>query len=117
MPADVAMLEFRDTDFIRSVVAGLPDLTVSFLHAGSLVHPSPAPARLIVDRMSFCDPFLRQLMMYWSRSGTYVLNNPFFTLVFDKLSERSKEKKKALEPPASSGTDHNAGEPDRREGE
>jgi multidrug efflux pump len=42
---------------------------------------------------------------------------PLFFYLFDKLSERSKEKKKALEPPASSSTDHTAGEPDRREGE
>ena len=42
---------------------------------------------MIVDRVSFCDPFLRHLMRYWSLAGAYVLNDPFFTLVFDKLSE------------------------------
>ena len=42
---------------------------------------------MIVDRVSFCDPFLRQLMRYWSLGGAYVLNNPFFTQIFDKLSE------------------------------
>jgi hypothetical protein len=40
-----------------------------------------------VDRVSFCDPYLRHVMRYWSFSGAYVLNDPFFTLVFDKLSE------------------------------
>ncbi len=42
---------------------------------------------MIIDRVSFCDPFLRHLMRYWSLAGAYVLNDPFFTLVFDKLSE------------------------------
>ncbi len=42
---------------------------------------------MIIDRVSFCDPFLRQLMRYWSIAGAYVLNDPFFTEVFDKLSE------------------------------
>jgi hypothetical protein len=58
-----------------------------YLHLGQLIHPSPPPFRVIVDRVSFCDPFLRHLMRYWSLAGAYVLNDPFFTLVFDKLSE------------------------------
>jgi len=40
-----------------------------------------------VDRVSFCDPFLRQVMRYWSMAGAYILNDPFFTLVYDKFSE------------------------------
>lgn len=37
--------------------------------------------------MSFCDPFLRQLVRCWSLDGAYVLNDPFYTLVSDKLSD------------------------------
>lgn len=59
----------------------------AYLHLGQLRHPSPPPFRVILDRVSFCDPFLRHLMRYWSLAGAYVLNDPFFTLVFDKLSE------------------------------
>ena len=83
----VGILEFRDNEFIRSVVAGLGDIQTEFLQSGQLPHPSRSPFRVIVDRVSFCDPFLRQLMRYWSLGGTYVLNNPFFTQIFDKLSE------------------------------
>lgn len=83
----VGILEFHDNEFIRSVVAGLGDIQTEFLKAGQLPHPSPSPFRVIVDRVSFCDPFLRHLMRYWSLGGTYVLNNPFFTQIFDKLSE------------------------------
>jgi hypothetical protein len=84
----VGILEFRDNEFIRSVVAGLGDVPTEFLRAGQLTHPSPSPFRVVVDRVSFCDPFLRQLLRYWSLGGTYVLNNPFFTQIFDKLSEQ-----------------------------
>jgi len=68
-------------------VAGLHGVPHAYLRAGQLVHPSPPPFRLIVDRVSFCDPYLRHLMRYWSLAGAYVLNDPFYTLVFDKLSE------------------------------
>jgi hypothetical protein len=57
------------------------------MRVGQLPHPSPSPFRLIVDRVSFCDEFLRHTLRYWSLGGAYVLNDPFFTLVFDKLSE------------------------------
>lgn len=60
---------------------------MEFIRAGQLRHPSDPGCRVIIDRMSFCDPFLRQLMRYWSIGGTYVLNDPFFTFVYDKLSE------------------------------
>jgi glutathione synthase/RimK-type ligase-like ATP-grasp enzyme len=69
------------------VVKALPEVPHAFLRAGQLTHPAPPPFRLIVDRVSFCNPFLRHLMRYWSLAGAYVLNDPFFTLVFDKLSE------------------------------
>jgi hypothetical protein len=57
------------------------------MRVGQLPPPSPGPVRVIVDRGSFCDDFLRHVVRYWSLGGTYVLNDPFFTLVFDKLSE------------------------------
>jgi hypothetical protein len=84
---DVGILEFRDNELVQGVVAGLEGLAVEFLGAGQLVHPSPAPARLVLDRVSFCDPWLRQLARYWSLQGVYVLNSPFYTLAVDKVSE------------------------------
>jgi len=83
----IGFLEFRDNDFIRSVAAGLSDIPSEFIRTGEFPHPTPPPYRVVVDRISFCDPFLRQIMRYWSLYGAYVLNNPFFTLVCDKLSE------------------------------
>ena len=62
-------------------------MLVHFIKASQLEHPSPSLFRVVIDRVSFCDSFLRQVMRYWSVGGTYVLNNPFFTLVVDKLSE------------------------------
>jgi hypothetical protein len=83
----LGILEFRGNDFLESVAARLHDLPADFIRTGQLLHPSAPPYRVIIDRVSFCDPFLRQLMRYWSIAGAYVLNDPFFTLVFDKLSE------------------------------
>jgi hypothetical protein len=83
----VGILEFSDNAFIRSVATGLGDLPVDFIKAGQIEHPSPSQFRVVIDRVSFCDPFLRQLMRYWSLGGAYILNNPFFTLALDKLSE------------------------------
>jgi hypothetical protein len=85
--AAVGILEFRDDPFMKSVVAGLPDIPTEHVQVGLLSHPAPSPFRLIIDRVSFCDPFLRHLVRYWAFQGTYVLNDPFFTLVYDKLSE------------------------------
>ncbi len=83
----VGILEFRDNDFAQSLVAALSDLEPEFIHVGALRLPSPSPYRLVVDRVSFCDPFLRQIVRCWSLDGAYVLNDPFYTLVSDKLSD------------------------------
>jgi hypothetical protein len=84
---EVGILEFRDNPFAQSLVAGLEGMRTDFLVAGQVSHPAPAPSRVVVDRVSFSDPYLRQVVRYWSLAGVYVLNNPFFTQVFDKLSE------------------------------
>jgi hypothetical protein len=83
----LGILEFGDNEFVRSVVERLADVPMERIRIGELPHPSPSPYRVIVDRVSFCDPYLRQVMRYWSLGGAYVINNPFFTLVFDKLAE------------------------------
>jgi hypothetical protein len=83
----VGLLEFRDNDFITSVAEGLSDLDPGFIRLSELHHPSPSPYRVVIDRVSFADPFLREVMRYWSISGAYVINNPFYTLNADKLSD------------------------------
>jgi hypothetical protein len=83
----IGFLEFADNEFVQSVAAGLADVPHAAIKVGQLRHPSPPPFRVIVDRVSFCDPFLREVMRYWSRAGAYVLNDPFFTQVFDKFTE------------------------------
>jgi hypothetical protein len=83
----LGILEFRDNDFIHSVLECLRGVPAEFVRVGHISHPSPSPFRVVVDRVSFCDPFLREVLRYWSIGGAYVLNDPFFSLVFDKLSE------------------------------
>ena len=84
---DVGILEFRDDEFARRVAAGLSGLSVGFLRIGQLTHPAPPPCPVIVDRLSFCDPFLRAVMQYWALGGACVINDPFFTCRADKLTE------------------------------
>jgi hypothetical protein len=83
----VGILEFQDNTFIREVASRLSDLAPQFIRQGELAHPQPSPYRVIIDRVSFCDPYLRTIVRYWSRAGAYVINNPFFTHTTDKLSE------------------------------
>jgi hypothetical protein len=83
----VGILEFGDNEFMQSVARGLADLRPRFLRVGQLRHPSPPPCSLIVDRVSFCDAFLRSVVRYWATSGATIINSPFFTSSFDKLSE------------------------------
>jgi hypothetical protein len=83
----IGILEYRDNDFIKAVAEGLKDLDVGFIALSEIHHPSPSPYRVVIDRVSFADPFLREVMRYWSLCGAYVLNNPFYTLTADKLSD------------------------------
>lgn len=83
----VGILEFRDNAFIRDVFKRLSDLDPRFIRLGEVSHPQPSPFQVIIDRVSFADPYLRTVLRYWSRAGAYVINNPFFTLTSDKLSE------------------------------
>lgn len=83
----VGILEFKDNAFIRGVAQRLSDLDTEFIRFGELIHPRPSPYRVIIDRVSFCDSYLRTVLRYWARGGAYVINNPFFTLTTDKLTE------------------------------
>ncbi len=83
----VGILEFKDNAFIRAVAQRLSDLGTEFIRFGELVHPRPCPYRVVIDRVSFADPYLRTILRYWSRAGAYIINNPNFTLTSDKLSE------------------------------
>jgi hypothetical protein len=83
----IGFLEFRENRFIESVAQRLSDLETGYIRIGELAHPSPAPARVVIDRVSFCDPFLRTVVRYWSLAGAYIINDPFFTPTMDKLSE------------------------------
>ena len=83
----VGILEFQDNAFIRAIAERLADLAPQYIRQGEIAHPHPSPYRVIIDRVSFADPYLRTIVRYWSRAGAYVINNPFFTHTTDKFSE------------------------------
>ncbi|HET6485478.1 MAG TPA: hypothetical protein VFH83_03600 [Spirochaetia bacterium] len=85
MEDNVGFLEFSDNEFLLSVARALADLEPKFIGVSQVEHPTAAPARVIVDRLSFCDPFLRSVVRYWGTLGARIINSPFFS--FDKLAE------------------------------
>jgi hypothetical protein len=84
---NIGILEFKDNDFITDVAKGLSDLEIEFIRVGEISHPSPSPYSVIIDRVSFVDPFLREVMRYWALTGACVINDPFYSLTADKLSD------------------------------
>jgi hypothetical protein len=83
----IGILEHRDNEFMAAVVSRLSGIDAEYIRVAEIPHPTPAPYPLVVDRLSFCDPFLREVMRYWALGGSYIINNPYYTLTSDKLSE------------------------------
>jgi hypothetical protein len=55
--------------------------------------------RVIVDRLSFQDPFLRQFVMDASLKGCYVINNPFSSEIINKIHEQKLAKSIGIRVP------------------
>ncbi|MBN2043351.1 MAG: hypothetical protein JW754_06125 [Candidatus Aenigmarchaeota archaeon] len=80
----VGILEERDDSFARDVASSISDLDVHFIRLGELPVPGKSDFKVILDRQSFNRPFLREAMKAFSLNGTYVINNPFTSQLFNK---------------------------------
>ena len=70
----VGILEDRDDPFIRDLIARL-GVEAEFLSFGEeMVAPSRS-CRVVVDRASYCDAYLTEMMKGLSLDGSYVINN------------------------------------------
>lgn len=86
---EIALLGDQDDQFIVDLFNTLKSkgYAVSFLKFGNEDIPVKYKYRLIVDRASYCDEFLRSMVKSHSLKGTYVINNPFTSSCDDKIVE------------------------------
>lgn len=83
--SQIGILELKDDPFIIDVVSKLADLPVEFLSFSEQPAPIAGNYGVIVDRLSFRFPFLKELVKSMSLMGTYVINNPFAASASNKL--------------------------------
>jgi hypothetical protein len=81
----VGILEFKNDRFINDVVSHLNSSDVEFISLGVQSAPIEREYRVVVDRLSFSYPFLKEIVKSLSLSGTYIINNPFTASVTNKI--------------------------------
>jgi hypothetical protein len=81
----VGILESKNDRFINDVVSRLSGVDVEFMSSGIESAPIERRYRVVVDRLSFRYPFLREIVKSLALSGTYVINNPFAALATNKI--------------------------------
>jgi hypothetical protein len=72
---------------MADVVSRLDDIPVEFVSLAEERIPFEGEYRVVVDRLSFRYPFLREIMKSLALGGTYVINNPFAASSTNKLVE------------------------------
>jgi hypothetical protein len=83
----VGILESESDRFINDVVSRLSGVSVEFIRLGMGKIPIEQCFQVIVDRLSFRTPFLKEIIKALSLNGTYVINNPFTASLTNKLVE------------------------------
>jgi hypothetical protein len=81
----IGILELRSDPFMVDVASKLGDLPVEFLSFAEQAVPITGEYGVIVDRLSFRFPFLKEVAKNMSLGGTYVINNPFAASASNKL--------------------------------
>lgn len=83
----VGLLESKLDPFINDLRERLAGLPVEFVAFSSALAPLKSDYRVLVDRLSFRQPFLQEMLKNLSLDGTYVINNPFSAIATNKLVE------------------------------
>jgi len=83
----VGILELNTDPFIVDVAEKLHDLPVEFLSFSEQLVPVSTEYKVVLDRLSYCYPYLGEMVKNISLDGTYVINNPFSAAVDNKLME------------------------------
>jgi hypothetical protein len=84
---DIGILESRTNRFMNDVVSRLGDTSVEFIGTVGERVPIEGDYRVVVDRISFQYPFLREIVKNLSLKGTYIINNPFTASTTNKIIE------------------------------
>jgi len=81
----VGILEYRSDRFITDLISRLGEIPVEFVIPAEERLPVERGYRVVVDRLSFCYPFLKELVKSLALGGTYVINNPYAASATNKL--------------------------------
>jgi hypothetical protein len=83
----VGILEFKTDRFMNDVISRLSGICVEFISSAGERVPIEGAYRVVVDRLTFQYPFLREVVKGLSLNGTYVINNPFTASTTNKIVE------------------------------
>lgn len=83
----VGILESPQDQFIGDVICKLSDLEIEFLTFREQQAPIASDCRVILDRLSFNHPYLKEMMKGLSLAGTYIINNPYSATATNKLMD------------------------------
>jgi hypothetical protein len=86
-PKLVGILESKNDRFMNDVARRLTDVPVQFMTFAGEKIPIERRYGVVVDRLSFRYPFLKEIVKSLALVGTYVINNPFAALSTNKLME------------------------------
>jgi hypothetical protein len=89
MPGEIALLGDSDDQFLTDVFNALKskNIPVTILKFSDEQLPMQYRYRVLVDRASYCDNYLKSMVKNYSLKGTYVINNPFTNICDDKIIE------------------------------
>ncbi len=83
----IGILDLREYEFIRDVESKLSGAQTEFISVGEYDFENLQGYNAIVDRLSFQNRYLRQVLMMLSMQGAYVINNPFSSALNNKIME------------------------------
>jgi len=81
----IGILELKDNPFINDLIARLKDFQVEFISLKEQNLPIKSDYSVVIDRLSYNVAYLSEIMKSLSLGGTYVINNPFASLMRDKI--------------------------------
>jgi len=83
----IGILESPDDQLIRDIIHKLGDLEVEFPTFREQEAPVSSDCRVILDRLSFNYPYLKEMMKCLALAGTYIINNPYAATATNKLMD------------------------------